>query len=84
MDNAWCARIELHSLSNVSSSNCNLDYKANVANYLYRPLKEGAAVTYNGTDFLVQDDCTGQIKEVNIAGDSISYFHAMGLDAVTV
>lgn len=49
-----------------------------------RPLKAGAAVTYNGTDFLVQDECTGQIREAYIAGDSISYFHAMGLDAVTV
>ncbi|CRL18414.1 unnamed protein product [Penicillium camemberti] len=48
------------------------------------PLKEDAAVTYNGTDFLVQDDCTGQIREAYIAGDSISYFHAMGLDGVTV
>ncbi|CAI7567245.1 unnamed protein product [Penicillium glandicola] len=48
------------------------------------PLKAGASVTYNGTDFLVQDDCTGQIREAYIAADSISYFHAMGLESVTV
>ncbi|KAJ5692001.1 hypothetical protein N7462_001424 [Penicillium macrosclerotiorum] len=48
------------------------------------PLKAGAAVTYNGTDFLVLDDCTGQIREAYIAQDLISYFHAMGLTEITV
>ncbi|KAJ5114164.1 hypothetical protein N7456_002698 [Penicillium angulare] len=48
------------------------------------PLKPGSHVTYNGTDFLVLDECTGQVREDYIAQDLISYFHAMGLDAITV
>ncbi|KAJ6001191.1 hypothetical protein N7481_001600 [Penicillium waksmanii] len=48
------------------------------------PLKAGDPVTYNGTDFLVQDDCTGHIREVYIASDSISYFHTMNLTEITV
>lgn len=50
----------------------------------YSPLKQGATVTYNGTDFLVLDSCTGQVREAYIAQDLISYFHAMGLTAITV
>ncbi|KAJ5963850.1 uncharacterized protein N7479_003726 [Penicillium vulpinum] len=48
------------------------------------PLEAGTPVTYNGTEFLVQDDCTGHIREAYIAADSISYIHAMDLEAVTV
>lgn len=33
VDNAWCLRIELHTLSHVSSTHYNLDYKAGVVNY---------------------------------------------------
>lgn len=50
----------------------------------FRPLKPGAHVTYNGTDFLVQDKCTGQIREAYIASDNIAFFHAMGLNYITV
>ncbi|KAJ5881693.1 uncharacterized protein N7529_000365 [Penicillium soppii] len=48
------------------------------------PLKAGDGVTYDGTKFLVEEDCTGKIWEAYIAGDSISYSHAMGLETVTV
>ncbi|KAJ5118912.1 hypothetical protein N7448_010619 [Penicillium atrosanguineum] len=48
------------------------------------PLKAGDHVTYNGTDFLVQDHCTGLIREAYIASDNISFLHAMGLTAITV
>ncbi|KAJ5432825.1 uncharacterized protein N7458_011981 [Penicillium daleae] len=48
------------------------------------PLKAGSSVTYNGTDLLLLDECTGLIRNDYIAQDLISYFHAMGLSAITV
>ncbi|KAJ5626446.1 hypothetical protein N7528_003873 [Penicillium herquei] len=48
------------------------------------PLSAGSNVTYNGTDFLVLDECTGLIKTDYIAQDLITYFHAMGLDYISV
>ncbi|KAJ5369296.1 uncharacterized protein N7496_009056 [Penicillium cataractarum] len=48
------------------------------------PLKAGSSVTYNGTDLLILDECTGLIIHDYIAQDLISYFHAMGLTAITV
>ncbi|CAI7579153.1 hypothetical protein N7533_006577 [Penicillium manginii] len=48
------------------------------------PLKAGAAVTYDGTDFLVLDTCTGLVREVYITQNLLQYFHAMGLTAITV
>jgi hypothetical protein len=50
----------------------------------YRTLGPGAYVTYNGTDFVVLDDCTGQIKEINMAQDFIAYFHELGIKGVMV
>ncbi|KAH6995169.1 hypothetical protein EDB80DRAFT_877044 [Ilyonectria destructans] len=47
-------------------------------------LDPGSPVTYNGTDFLILDDCTGLVKEVHMAQDFITFFHALGLEAVTV
>ncbi|KKK24330.1 hypothetical protein AOCH_002100, partial [Aspergillus ochraceoroseus] len=47
-------------------------------------LKPGDPVTYNGTDFLLLDPCTGLIEEANIAQDLITFFHNLGLEAVTV
>ncbi|KAH8703604.1 hypothetical protein BGW36DRAFT_423159 [Talaromyces proteolyticus] len=56
------------------------------ANFTIVPttLKQGTPVTYNGTDFLILDQCTGLIKEINIAQDLISFFHNLGLTGVTV
>ncbi|KAJ5890134.1 hypothetical protein N7504_010944 [Penicillium tannophilum] len=48
------------------------------------PLDAGSSVTYNGTDFLVLDECTGLIREDYIAQDLISCFHVMGLTEITV
>ncbi|KAJ5927866.1 hypothetical protein N7466_006822 [Penicillium verhagenii] len=48
------------------------------------PLAAGSSVTYNGTDFLVLDECTGLIREDYIAQDLITYFHAMGLSEIAV
>ncbi|VUC30696.1 unnamed protein product [Clonostachys rosea] len=47
-------------------------------------LDPGAYVTYNGTDFVVLDDCTGQIKEINMAQDFIAFFHELGIKGVMV
>ncbi|KAH7141515.1 hypothetical protein B0J13DRAFT_623876 [Dactylonectria estremocensis] len=47
-------------------------------------LETGSAVTYNGTDFIILDDCTGLIKEVHMAQDFITFFHELGLTSVTV
>ncbi|CAI6089555.1 unnamed protein product [Clonostachys chloroleuca] len=47
-------------------------------------LDPGAYVTYNGTDLAVLDNCTGQIKEINMAQDFIAYFHELGIKGVMV
>ncbi|KAH7152637.1 hypothetical protein EDB81DRAFT_881604 [Dactylonectria macrodidyma] len=46
-------------------------------------LETGSAVTYNGTDFIILDGCTGLVKEVHMAQDFITFFHELGLDSVT-
>ncbi|KAK1763058.1 hypothetical protein QBC33DRAFT_623268 [Phialemonium atrogriseum] len=45
---------------------------------------EGEPVTYNGTDFLILNECTGLADEADIAGDSLTLFHNLGLTSVTV
>ncbi|KHN95438.1 uncharacterized protein MAM_06715 [Metarhizium album ARSEF 1941] len=42
-------------------------------------LKPGDVVSYNGTDFLVLNECTGLVDEVNIAQDMMNLFHALEL-----
>lgn len=51
---------------------------------LYSPLKPGDPVTYNGTDFLVLNKCTGLVEEIHMAQDIITFFNALGLTAITV
>ncbi|KFY09575.1 hypothetical protein V492_05434 [Pseudogymnoascus sp. VKM F-4246] len=48
------------------------------------PLKQGDHVTYNGTDFLRVDECTGLIKQVDIAQDYVTFFHNLGLTGINV
>ncbi|KAM6476642.1 hypothetical protein HDV62DRAFT_402587 [Trichoderma sp. SZMC 28011] len=45
---------------------------------------EGSHITYNGTDWLYLDDCTGRIKRVDSAQDYITALHAQGLTEVKV
>ena len=49
-----------------------------------RRLKTGDPITYNGTDSLVLNKCTGLVDEIDSAQDLISFFHALGLTSVTV
>ncbi|KAM5369982.1 hypothetical protein ACJZ2D_008665 [Fusarium nematophilum] len=47
-------------------------------------LEEGDFATWNGTDFLILDRCTGLIKEVNSAHDGISFLHSLGIKSVSI
>ena len=49
-----------------------------------RTLKEGAHVTYNGTDFLQLDHCSGLIRQVDMAQDYITLYHKLGLAEIKV
>jgi hypothetical protein len=40
--------------------------------FLDRTLKEGAYATYNGTDFQQLDECSGLVKQVDMAQDYIT------------
>jgi hypothetical protein len=50
----------------------------------YRPLKRGDHVTFNGTDFLVINRCTGLVDEVNIAQDLLTFMRRMGFGTVVL
>lgn len=41
-------------------------------------------MTYNGTDFLILNQRTGLIEELNVAQDLITLFHNLGLTGITV
>jgi hypothetical protein len=43
-----------------------------------RTLKKGSEVTYNGTDLMVLNRCSGLIQQVLSAQDFITYFHVLG------
>ncbi|KAK2596248.1 hypothetical protein QQS21_006340 [Conoideocrella luteorostrata] len=43
-------------------------------------LKAGDAVTYNGTEFLTLDPCTGLVVEVDSAQDLITFMYNLGND----
>ncbi|KAJ6780102.1 hypothetical protein PWT90_01031 [Aphanocladium album] len=43
-------------------------------------LKEGDAISYNGTEFLTLDACTGLIVEVSSAQDLITFMYNLGDD----
>lgn len=51
---------------------------------VYSPLKPGAEVSYNGSDFLHMDNCTGLIIEDGLTQDLITLFHVMQLGEVSV
>ena len=43
----------------------------------YANLPVGTVVSYNGTDLLTLNRCTGLIEEVDSAQDFINYFHQL-------
>ncbi|KAI9152009.1 Transcription elongation factor SPT5 [Paramyrothecium foliicola] len=47
-------------------------------------LKRGDHVTFNGTDFLVINKCTGLVDEVNIAQDLLTFMRRMGFGFVVL
>ena len=47
-------------------------------NTLFRTVKPGQRITYNGTDSLVLNKCTGLADEVDSAQDTLSLFKALG------
>ena len=49
-----------------------------------RTLKEGAYVTYNGTDFLQLGQCSRLIKQVDMAQDYITLYHSLGLTEIKI
>lgn len=49
-----------------------------------RTLKEGDYVTYNGTDFLQLDECSGLIKQVDMAQDYITLYYNLGLTEIKI
>ena len=49
-----------------------------------RTLKQGAHVTYNGTDFLQLDQCSGLIRQVDMAQDYITLYHNLGLAEIII
>ena len=44
-----------------------------------RMLPAGSPVSYNGTDILTLDRCTGLIKEVQSSQDYVTLFHVLGI-----
>lgn len=48
----------------------------------YSTLKEGAPISFNGTDFFHFDECTGLIKQIEIAQDSIIEHYELGLSEI--
>ncbi|KAK5074503.1 hypothetical protein LTR70_008824 [Exophiala xenobiotica] len=42
--------------------------------------KNGTVITYNGTDIMTLDRCTGLIAEVQSSQDFITYFHELRMD----
>lgn len=49
-----------------------------------RSLKPGDSFSYHGTDFLQLDPCSGLIKHVDIAQDSLWFYHNLGVPSVNV
>jgi hypothetical protein len=47
-------------------------------------LKPGDDVTFNGTDFLVLNKCSGQVDEVHIAQDLLTFMRRMGFGMVVL
>ncbi|CEJ95216.1 hypothetical protein VHEMI10711 [[Torrubiella] hemipterigena] len=45
-------------------------------------LKAGDHVTYNGTDFLQLDACSGLIKQVDSAQDLVTFFDNLGISLI--
>ncbi|KAH6988380.1 hypothetical protein EDB80DRAFT_865368 [Ilyonectria destructans] len=45
-------------------------------------LKEGAPISFNSTDFFHFDECTGLIKQIEIAQDSIIEHYELGLSEI--
>ena len=41
-------------------------------------------MTYNGTDSLVLNKCTGLVDEVDSAQDLISLFHNLGVEVLSI
>jgi hypothetical protein len=52
--------------------------------FLNSSLKPGDKMTYNGTDNLVLNSCTGLVDQVDSAQDLITLFHNLGLTSITV
>ncbi|KAM6532183.1 hypothetical protein FSOLCH5_001612 [Fusarium solani] len=48
------------------------------------PLKPGSKVSFKGIDFIILDECSGLIKEINMAQDLITFFHGLELGHVSV
>ncbi|RSM21092.1 hypothetical protein CDV31_000140 [Fusarium ambrosium] len=48
------------------------------------PLKPGSKVSFKGIDFIVLDECSGLIKEINMAQDLITFSHELELGHVSV
>lgn len=46
----------------------------------HRKLKQGDKISYNGTEFLTIDACTGLIVEVSSAQDLITFLYNLGND----
>ena len=62
------------SYSSISANTCGL----------CQYFEQGDTVTYDGTDFLVLNSCTGLIDEVHSAQDLVTFFHNLGLTGITV
>ncbi|RSL77512.1 hypothetical protein CEP51_008996 [Fusarium floridanum] len=48
------------------------------------PLKPGSKVSFKGIDFIVLDESSGLIREINMAQDLITFFHELELGHVSV
>ena len=40
--------------------------------------KAGATISYNGTDFLQLDPCSGLIQQVDMTQDYMNFYHELG------
>jgi hypothetical protein len=44
----------------------------------------GALIQNNGTDFIKLDECTGRMKQLNIAQDSVELLWSLGVGNITI
>lgn len=91
MDYVWCYRWELRLGAKVCVAANPSSLEANrIPQFLLTrvdfvsTLKQGDTVTYDGTDFLVLNSCTGLIDEVHSAQDLVTFLHNLVLTGITV